>query len=123
MTDIAQLKGNDGVGFYVRTHVNGIVGLDDYLIGKLPTFVIADELNDGLMSKEMYAKLLLLQVYEPATELKDGLMTSLDRIQMNKLNAESLEINSPNGTAFLITVSNDGKLLVNKKEITNNGNF
>lgn len=117
MTDIAQLKGNDGVGFYVRTHVDGIVGLDDYLIGKMPVLEVVTDSNDGLMSKEMWVKFKSLELYEVATVLKDGLMSKDDKLKMNKINAESLEINSPNGTAYLITVGNDGKLLTSKKEI------
>ena len=101
--------------------MDGVEGINDflnkYLEDKIPVIGVVTDSNNGLMSKEMFVKFKSLEVHEVATVLKDGLMSKDDRIQMNKLNAESLEINSPNGTAFLITVGNDGKLLVNKKEV------
>lgn len=95
MTKIIQLTApvdNDSLGlkkgddYYVVTHVKGIVGLNDFVDDLIPD--VATPETDGLMSKKDKADL-------------DKLMEPQDKIQMK----------SPDGSIFNITISNDGKLL------------
>ncbi|MFG1199514.1 hypothetical protein OGM84_04730 [Pediococcus acidilactici] len=100
MTKIIQLTApadNDALGlkkgdnYYVVTHVKGIVGLNDFVNGLIPD--VATTKADGLMSKKDKANL-------------DNLMEPQEKIQMK----------SPDGSIFNITISDDGKLLPVKED-------
>ncbi|EFL96249.1 hypothetical protein IV78_GL000246 [Pediococcus acidilactici] len=100
LTKIIQLTApadNDALGlkkgdnYYVVTHAKGIVGLGDFVNDLIPDVATLE--TDGLMSKKDKANL-------------DKLMGPQDKIQMK----------SPDGSIFNITISNDGKLLPVKED-------
>jgi hypothetical protein len=101
-TKIVQLKARadypdldlaKGESYYPATSADAVKGLDEVVDGKVVK-------------------------YDPATETADGLMSSVDKKKLNKLKEEplsELEFKSPNGSIFVVSVDDDGKLSAKAK--------
>lgn len=66
-----------------------------------------DEVVDGKVVK-----------YNPATETVDGLMSSADKQKLDSLKEEpldELELKSPNGSIFVVSVDDEGKINCQKE--------
>lgn len=79
--------------YYPVTSVDAVKGLDEVIDGKVVK-------------------------YTPVTETVDGLMSSADKQKLDSLKEEpldELELKSPNGSIFVVSVDDDGKLSVKAK--------
>lgn len=82
-----------GEPYYPATSADAVKGLDEVVDGKVVK-------------------------YDPATETTNGLMSSTDKKKLNKLKEEplsELELKSPNGSIFVVSVDDDGKLSAKEK--------
>ena len=86
--DVLGLKKGDN--YYIVTHAKGVVGLEDFVNGLIPSVVTSEV--DGLMSK--------------------GDKANLDKLMEPQ---EKIRIKSPDGSIFNISVDNDGKLQATKE--------
>lgn len=101
-TKIVQLKAREdypdldlvkGESYYPATSADAVKGLDEVVDGKVVK-------------------------YDPATETADGLMSSSDKKKLNKLKEEpfsELELKSPNGSIFQLSVNDKGQVQVTKE--------
>ncbi|WP_259613951.1 hypothetical protein, partial [Latilactobacillus curvatus] len=52
--------------------------------------------------------------YKPVTPITDGLMSAADKVKLDALNNNFIKLYSPDGTPFLVKVTNEGKLEISK---------
>ncbi|AEB62465.1 MULTISPECIES: hypothetical protein [Bacillus] len=98
MTDIVQLRDSKNVPFYPKTHMSAVIGFNPDDINTATQLALdskVDKKSGYTLSKNDY--------------------TDEDKQKTMQLGEQSLELKSPNGTAFLIGVNDDGTLSVMKK--------
>ena len=101
-TKILQLKAsndNSEIGlskdenYYPKTSADAVVGLDKLIAKQVVT-------------------------YHPATETVDGLLTATDKKKLNSIQTEpfeGLKFKSPDGSIFVLSVSNQGETVFTKE--------
>lgn len=65
--------------------LNAVVDALNVSVGNMPTYDLATEYKDGLMSAQQVSKLSTLQVYDVSSSIKTGLMSATDKIKLDKI--------------------------------------
>lgn len=91
--------------------------------------VPADNADLGLLAgQEFYVKTRadlvdgladVLPIYDIATDKNNGLMSADDKVKLDAINDQTLLLKSPSGSSFLISVDDEGQLVVEKQEVEN----
>ncbi|AIS61414.1 hypothetical protein [Listeria ivanovii] len=90
--------------FYPETHVEGIVGLTDFVSGQLPTGVVSVNGKSGsvlLEAADVYAA-RKDHNHNVATYTTDGFMSSFDKIKMDELVSPEAGVVSVNGKTGIV---------------------
>lgn len=95
--DNAEMGLAKGQTFHVTTRTDLVEGLETFIDGKIPEMPEIPE-------------------YKPVTPTENGLMSAADKVKLDALNNNFIKLYSPDGTPFMVQITNEGKLEILKGE-------
>ncbi|EEU8424521.1 hypothetical protein HDI65_000153 [Listeria innocua] len=108
MTEIKRMlqtkDDNSKEQFYPETHVEGIVGLTEYVSGQIPTGVVSVNGKAGrvLLEAEDLHAAKKIHEHEVATYTTDGFMSSFDKQKIDQLVSPESGVTSVNGRTGIV---------------------